>query len=223
MSGSPLTATDVSTLESPNGDLVFRPTRMAVLIAPQGGSEVSTIVDATTGHTLTIPSDYVPVGYLEKKDGLGLAPKVTTSTSEAYGETQPIAYYITGQEFTATFTMKEHRKSVLQAYYGQDLSAVTADATTGEITWDTPSIPSVTYPRLLVVGQHRDGANAIWVAHWMPRVMITNMAEQKFDDQADITFNVTYTALVDSSVGTARRPFIAGPGLTPTLRTAMGF
>lgn len=223
MSGTPLTATDVSTLESADGSLVFRPTRMAVLIAPQGGSVISTIVDATSGNTLTIPNDYVPVGYLEKKDGLGLAPKVTTSTSEAYGETQPIGYYITGQEFTATFTMKEHKKAVLQAYYAQDLSAVTAKPTTGEITWDTPSIPSVTYPRLLVVGQHRDGANAIWVAHWMPKVMITNMAEQKWDDQADLTFNVTYTALVDSSVGTARRPFIAGPGLTTSMRTSMGF
>lgn len=217
-----LTGTDVSTLESPNAANVLRPTKMIVMIAPQGGTTITTIVDSTNGQTLTIPSDYVTVGYLEKADGLGLIPKLTTSPSEAYGETQPINYYITATEFTATFTMKETKKKVLETYNGLDLSTVTANGTTNEVTFDIPELPPVIYPRMLVVGQHQQGTSAVWVAHWMPKVMITDMAQQDWKDQNDLTYKVTYTALVDSTVGTSRRPFLSGPGMA-ALKAGMGF
>lgn len=217
-----VTGADLSVFESGDADLVFRATKAVVMIAPAGGSTISTIVDAT-GANLSIPSDYVTVGYIDKSNGMSFAPKLTTSTSDAYGQAQPIAYYITGSEFDATFTMLEHRKSTLQAYYAQDLSAVAANSTTGEVTWDVPDQPQVINPRLLVIGQHRSGTDAIWLAHWMPKVMITNMQQQDWKDSGDITFQVTYTALVDDSVGTSRRPFIAGPGMTSSVRAAMGF
>lgn len=217
-----LTGTDVATLEGQNSANVLRATKMIVLVAPQGGTTVTTIVDGTNGHTLTIPDDYITVGYLEKADGLGLVPKLTTSPSEAYGETQAINYYITATEFSATFTMKETKKKVLETYNGLDLSAVTANGTTNEVTFDIPSLPPVIYPRLLVIGQHQQGSTAVWVAHWMPKVMITDMAQQDWKDTADMTYKVTYTALVDASVGTSRRPFLSGPGMA-SLKTTMGF
>lgn len=217
-----VTGSDVSTFEGGNASLVLRATKMVVMLAPQGGTSISSIVDST-GANLSIPSDYQTVGYLDKANGLSFAPKLTTSTSDAYGHAQSIAYYIIGNEFDATFTMLEHRKATLQAYYAQDLSSVAANGTTGEVTFDVPSTPSVMNPRLLIIGQHQSGTGAIWIGHWLPKVMITNIAQQDLKDTGDITFQVTYTALVDSSVGTAHRPFISGPGMTSTVRTSMGF
>jgi hypothetical protein len=217
-----VTGTDVSTFEDADGTLVLRPTKMAILVAPEGTTAIDTIVDVTDGTKLSIPDTFVSVGYMEKADGLGLAPTIETSPSEAYGQTQPIGYYITGSSFTATFTMKETKKASLDTYLAMDLSATTADATTNEVLIDTPDVPSVRFPHLLCIGQHRDGANAIWVAHYMPKVMITDMAEQSWKDDADMTYKVTYTALVDSTLGTARRIFLGGPGMA-TASTAMGF
>lgn len=217
-----VTGTDVITFESPTGANVLRPTKMAVLIAPPGGSVITSIVDATAGTKLSIPNDYLMVGYLEKKDGLGLSPKVTTSPSEAYGEILPIGFYITATEFTASFTAKETKKSVLQEYYAQDLTATTANVTTSEVTFDVASVPAVRYPRLLLVGQHSSGSNAIWVGHWLPKVMITDMGQLQWSDDSDLTYKITYTALVDATVGTARRQFLSGPGMAAA-KTTMGF
>lgn len=212
----------VSDIEAGNSNLVLRATRMAVLIAPEGTAAISTIVDGTSGGNLSIPDTYQSVGFLEKSDGLAIAPKIDTSPSEAYGETQPIAYYVTGSTTTATFTMKESKKAVLDAYYAMDLSAVAADATTGEVTFDLPDTPAVRYPRLLVIGQHRQGADAVYIGHLFPRVMITDIAEQDYKDDGDVVYKVTYTALVDAALGTAHRPFYSGPGMS-ALASEMGF
>lgn len=217
-----VTGTDVSTFENGDASIVLRPTKMAILIAPPGTAALTTIVDATDGTHLSLPAEFVSVGYLEKSDGLGLAPKIDTSPSEAYGQTQPINYYITGSTFTASFTMKETSKAVLDAYLAMDLSGVTAASATKEVKITTPDVPSVRYPALLAIGQHKQGTDAIWVAHYMPRVMITDMKEQGWKDDADMTYGVTYTALVDDVLGTARDIFLAGPGMVAGA-TAMGF
>jgi hypothetical protein len=217
-----VTGTDISTFEGGDASIVLRPTKMAILIAPPGTAALTTIVDATDGTKLSLPGEFVSVGYLEKSDGLGLAPKIDTSASEAYGQTQPINYYITGSTFTASFTMKQTSKAVLDAYLAIDLTATSASGTTNEVKITTPDVPAVRYPNLLAIGQHKQGADAIWVAHYMPRVMITDMGEQGWKDDADMTYKVTYTALVDDTLGTARDIFIAGPGMG-TAAATMGF
>lgn len=212
----------LETIAGGNPKLVLRPRKMAVLVAPETAPPITTIVNAG-GTALSIPDVYKSVGYLSKDDGLGLSPSIEKSPSTAYGQTQPINQYITESPFTAAFTMKETKKVVLETYYSMDMSGVQAAATTRELKWDVPDQPEVRYPRILIVGQHRDGADAIYVAHFMPRATIDDIGDQSWNDDGDLEYPVTYTALVDATLGTSRRPFIAGPGLTPELVTAMGF
>jgi hypothetical protein len=218
---APITG-NVDDLTGGNGAQVLRLRKMAVLMAPESAPALTSIVSAD-GTQLSIPADYRKVGYLGKDDGATLTPGQETSDSTAYGQSQPISQYVTSTSFTAGFTMKETHKAVLEAYYGMDLSAIKARATTREITWDVPDTPEVRYMRILIVGQHRDGADAIWVAQFMPRSSISDIGEQTLSETEDYVYPVTYTALVDSTLGTSRRPFIAGPGLATLGTTPMGF
>lgn len=219
---SPLTGT-IEEIGAGNAAQVLRLRKMIVLLGAEDADEITTIVDGTDGDSLSIPGTYKPVGYIGKDDGATLTPGIDTSDSTAYGETQPINQYITSTSFTAGFTMKETNKTVLEAYYGMDLSAVQAKLATKEITWDVPDAPDVRYVRLLLLGQHRDGADAIWVAQWLPKASISDIGAQTMSDSDDFVYPVTYTALVDSTVGTSRRPFIAGPGLDTLGATPLGF
>lgn len=213
---------NVDDLTGGNAGLVLRLRKMAVLIAPETAPPLQTIVSAD-GTRLSIPSVYRRVGYLGKDEGATLTPSQETSDSTAYGQSQPINQYVTTTGFTAGFTMKETNKAVLEAYYGMSLAAIKAKATTREIMWDVPDTPEVRYMRILLVGQHRDGADAIYVGQLMPRASISDIGEQTMSESDDFVYPVTYTALVDSALGTSRRPFIAGPGLATLGATPMGF
>lgn len=205
-----------------NAALVLRLRKMAVLIADEDAPPITTIVNAT-GTALSIPGQYRKVGYLGKDDGASLAPAIETSDSTAYGQSQPINRYVDSTSFTAGFTMKETSKTVLEAYNAVDLSAVRANKDTYEVSFDIPDQPEVRNPRLLIIGQHRDGADAIFVAQFLPRATIDDIGEQTMSDTEDYVYPVTYTALVDATLGTSRRPFFAGPGMKKLGDTPMGF
>lgn len=219
---SPLTGT-IEEIGQGNAAQVFRLRKMIVLMAPETATVVTSIVDSTDGTTLSLPGDYKTVGYLDKSAGSTLTPGLKTSDSTVFGQVQPINQYVTETSFTADFTMSETHRPVLEAYYGMDLSAVKARAATKEITWDVPDQPEVRYVRMLIIGQHRDGADAIWMGYWLPKASIQNIGAQKIDDSNDFVYPVTYEALVDSAVGTSRRPFIAGPGLATLGVEPLGF
>lgn len=218
---TPLTGS-IDAIGAGNANLVLRLRKMIVLMAPMSAPFPTTIVNSA-GTGLSIPGEYKTVGYLGKDEGGSLTPSQETSDSTAYGETQPINQYVTTTSFAFGFTMKETKKTVLEAYYAMDLSAIQAKFTTREITWDVPHAPDVRYARLLAVGQHRDGADAIWVAQGLPKASLSDIGDQTMSDTDDFVYPVTYTALVDSTIGTSRRPFIAGPGLAGLGATPMGF
>lgn len=218
---SPLTGT-VEDLSGSDPKLVLRLRKMAVLMAPENAPAITTISNVG-GTALSIPAEYQKVGYLGKDEGAVLTPGIETSDSTAYGQSQPINQYVTSSSFTAGFTMKETNKTVLEAYYGMDLSAIRANATTKEVKFDVPDQPEVRYVRLLIIGQHRDGADAIYVAQFLPRATVNDIGEQTMSDTDDFVYPVTYTALVDATLGTSRRPFFAGPGMATLGSTPMGF
>lgn len=219
---SPLTGT-IAEIAGGNGKQVLRLRKMAVLMANEDDPAVTSIVDATNGDTLSIPNVYKTVGYLGKDEGATLTPGREVSDSTAFGQVQPINQYVDSTSFAAGFTMKETNRTTLEGYYGLDLSAIRASATTGEIKFDMPDQPPVQYKRLLLIGQHGEGADAIWVGQFLPKASLSDIGDQTISDTDDFVYPVTYTALVDDVLGTSQRVFIAGPGLANLGSTPFGF
>lgn len=218
---SPITGT-IDEIAAGDSGLVLRFRKLAVLMANYTDPAITTIVD-TAGTGLSIAGEYQTVGYISKDDKVNLTPSTSTSDSTAYGKTQPINKYTDSRGFTIGFSMKESNKAVFEAYYGLDLSAIQAKFTTKEITWDVPDLPPVIYKRLLLIGQHGEGADAIWGAQFLPKCSLSDIGAQTYSETDDFVYPVTYDALVDDAIGTSQRPFFAGPGLAGLGATPMGF
>jgi len=219
---TPLTGT-IDEIAAGNAGQVLRFRKLAVLMANYTDPAITTIVDSTDGTTLSIAGEYKTVGYLDSQQGGVLTPSMTTSDSMAYGKVQPINEYTTARGLTVAFTMKESQKTVFEGYYGLDLSAIQAKSTTKEITWDVPDLPPVFYKRILLLGQHGDGADAIWGGQFLPRCALSDIGAQTYSDADDFVYPVTYKTLTDDAIGTGQRPFFAGPGLASLGATPLGF
>lgn len=218
---SPLTGT-FDEVKDHKGSLTYRKMlEMAIFIGAEDAPEVTTIVNAD--GQLVIPVGYTSLGICSKDQGLEMTPSIDVSTDSGYGYGQPIRRDITNREVAPAFTMKETRRSVLEAYEGMDMSQIKAAANTHEIKYDRPDRIGTRYVRLLAIGIDGDGTNAKYHSEWFPRASLTDAGAKSWSEETSLEYPVTYGADFDSRVGTSQRTFWAGPGLNAALVTAMGF
>lgn len=187
-------------------------------LAPYTADAIDALTDVS-GALQTLPADYVPVG-LVTKDGYTFGGDTTTEPVDALGYAQPVREDITGYTRTVTFTAYEvFRKDLLSLVYAMDLDAVT-QAASGEITFDRPTLPEQRFYRLIVIGKDGAGATEIYRGKFFPRVSLTSIPEEAWNNQA-LQFPVTLSTYVDDVLGTGEREFIAGPGAAAD--TGLGF
>ena len=220
---SPVTGTfdEVKDHDSSN---IRKVLRMAVFVAPVTAPVIASLVDET--NEAVIPEDYESVGVLDKENALTVTPAVTISEVMGYGYGTSLRRDIVTKNNTVNFTMLESRRRAFELYYGIDLSAVVATPEAGgknELVFDEPDRPDTLYWRVLTLGADGDGANTIYIADYYPRATITDVAALSASETDPRRYGVTLGIDVDTDVGTAHRPFWAGPGLTTAKLTDMGF
>lgn len=191
-------------------------------IAPESAAAIASLTGAG-GVLNAIPVDYWPVG-LVTRDGYTFGGDTETESVDALGYAQPVREDIVGFTRTVTFTAYEvYRKQILSLAYGLDLDAVEQALSSGEITFDRPSLPEQRFYRLLVIGKDGSGATEIYRGKFFPRVSLTSVPEEAWATEAQ-RFEITLSTYVDDVLGTGEREFIAGPGAHAAgTRTALGF
>ena len=191
---------------------------LLVLVKPWEADdpEVLTVHDATG---LVIPAGYLPVGMTTKSDGATYSRDMSTSDVESHGYTEPVRKDITSDTNTLSLTMQESAMTAMGLYNGIDLSATTTD-TDGNFYFDKASRPAQPYFRVLAVARDGAGPESVYVARWLPRAQVTEMGEQTWSEESEITYPVTFTAYLDTEFGTSMREIWGGPGLD---HAAMGF
>lgn len=197
--------------------------RMSVFVGLYGvAPAISTIVDAT--NELVIPDTYESLGIMDKENPFTDTPALTSSEVGGYGYAQPVRRDQVSRVSALAFTMLESKRRNFEMYYGVDLSAVQATAAGGknEFTFDEPDRPDTQYYRVLCIGVDGDGVDTIYIADHYPKCTITDVAAIAASETDPRRYGVTMGADVDTVVGTAHRPFWAGPGLTSAKLTAMG-
>lgn len=88
-------------------------------------------------------------------------------------------------------------------YYNQDLSGVTPDATTGEVSFTEATKPDTRYCRMILLGVDGEGDNAIYIASSLPRATISEISEQTWATADALAYQMTVTAKIDSTLGYA--------------------
>lgn len=206
-------------LNTANDALIRKGLQGLVALKPYeaADTEIDAIKDAT--GLLALPTGYEPVGRITKGDGVTWTRDVSTSDTESLGVAQPTRRDITSDVTGLQFTAQESKLVTVGLHEGLDLSGTTYD-TNGNVVIDKPDRPANLYYRALVLFKDGEGTDAFYFAKWLPRVQVTDRAEQTWQEETEVQYGITMTAFVDAAVGTAARTIWAS---STTNLDAMGF
>ncbi len=215
-----------SDIKSINDQNVRKALRGSLFGAPVSATAVTTLtVDGSTPGTptlQTLPAGYVDFGRLSDA-GAVLGSSVTQTDVAGWGSVVPVRSDITANKRTIQVVGLETNKQTLAAYFQTDPSTIIPDGTTGEVIITEPDTPTVYYWRLLALAVDQVAAGEVYLARFFPNASVTNLGNINFDSSKDsVTFDATFTAYRDATLGYSSKFFGAGPGWK-SLKTGMGF
>jgi hypothetical protein len=214
---------DLAALASHKSELIRKALEGSVFVAPSTASPITTMTSGASSALASLPANYTDVGLVEKGNAVTWSRSVTTQEVMVWGDLFPARRDITKDDSTLKFTMVETKRLSLELYYGLDLSSTTANATTKEVSFAQPARPSTKFWRVFGLFQDGTGTDAIYVGRFYPRASVTDMSDQKWDDDADpLLWDVSMSAVRDDDLGYAVKHFFGGPGWAALL-SDLGF
>ncbi|MBB5154956.1 phage tail tube protein [Saccharopolyspora phatthalungensis] len=217
------TTTTYDALKKKQSDLIRKALEGSIFIADASADLPTALTTGATSDLLPLPTGYEDIGWVDKGDGATWSKSVDTSDVNSWGAVEPTRRDITKQTDGLKFTAQETKRRTLELYEGVNLSGVTPDATTGEVTFDRPPRPTTRTFRAFGLFVDGVGPDTIYVAKLAPKADVTDTGDQKWSDGDDpVGYEVTMTANYDDEVGTAMRFFFGGPGWKALLEE-MGF
>lgn len=199
-------------LKALGGFIVSAP--MSVAMPEKFTDEAGALIDLNA-------AGFEPLGWLTKGDGINFSRETENQETESYGALEPTRVDFTKDVTSAAFRMQETNKQVLEMYYNTDLSGVTADAS-GEFSFTNDAQPSTIYRRLIYIAKDGNGANAKYIIKAMPRAVLSEVQEQAWSAESELSYGLTVKATTDDELDYSVRHAFAGPGIKELI-TDMGF
>lgn len=174
------------------------------------------VPDALTGASgamKQLSADWTPLGIFTT-DGGEITPDVSVDDVDGLGYAEPVRSDLTKATKTIKLNIFElFRKEMLSLTHGIDLSQVKANATTGEVVFDDPLLPSIPEKRLLLVAA--DGpADDEWLMGWcFTRAKLVSMPTISLKATDPITGALEFKAFADEDAGTACRNYYGGSAM----------
>jgi len=200
------------TLADFQDELVRKVLAGAVLVAPSATALPTTL---TTGASSALnDSGFTGFKSLGRISDAGLSASADTESSgvPGWGALEDVRTDIIRRTSTFGFACLETKKEVLALHSNQDLDAVEADATTGEVSFTESTKPDTRYQRMILLGVDGEGDNAIYIARFLPRATISEVSEQTWSTADALAYQMTVTAKIDSTLGYAVKHLYGGPG-----------
>lgn len=202
-----------------NTKLIRKGLEGSVFIKPWAEDDPEIEKIYTTSGGLLIPSGFVDVGVINKKDAVKWARDLDTADVESWGYSEPTRRDINKDVTTMAFTMQESKRQVFELYNGVDLSAVVPDSDKN-IVLDKPGRPQPRIWRAFQLAKDGDGADAYYFMRILPRCQVSKVEDQTWGEDDEIAYGVELTGYKDNGWGTAVREIWGGPGIDAV---AMGF
>lgn len=212
----------IATLAARQSKLI-RKAQDAVVFAAAASADPVTAITTGAGATLvTLPAGYGSLGHHTEDDGVNWSREVDTADVRSHGSAEPTRRDITSDVTGLVVLAQESKLLTMEMYHNVDLSAVSPDATTKEITFNRSSQPATRYYRLLALASDGGGADEIFFARFCPRASISEYADQPWTKGDELRWPLTFTAFVDDDLGYSMREMWGGPGIA-ALVDDMGF
>ena len=192
-----------------------------ILVAPMSVPMPEKFTDETGALIDLKAAGFTPLGWLTKGDGINFSRETENQETESYGALEPTRVDFTKDVTSAAFRMQETNKQVLEVYYNTVLSNVTVDAN-GEFSFTNDAQPSTIYRRMIHIGKDGNGANAKYIIKAMPRAVLSEVQEQGWTPESELSYGLTVKATTDDELGYSVRHVFAGPGIK-AIAADMGF
>ena len=214
-------------LKNKQNELIRKSLDGSVFVADVSADPITNLTTAVAGPPVVIsltalPTDWDDLGFLST-DGAAFSRDVSTSEVTSWGAVTPTRTDIVSDTTTLTVVAQETKLLTIGLATGADLSAITPDATTGEVKIAKPVRPKSKHYRVLSLAVDEGDAGEIYIARFLPRAKVSSYAEQSVAQGDDpITWGVTLTGEVDSDLGYSEQWLFGGAGWQALLAD-MGF
>lgn len=212
-----------ASLSGKNSGLIRKALDGSLFVA---AADADAIADLTTGASSALSA--LPTGYedggLMTDEGIRFSREIETSDITSWGRTEPTRSDVTRDVTGIQVDFQETKALTISMYTGIDVSAMTPDATTGEIQIAKPAQPSAKYFRLLALAvDQSETGDEIYIARFFPRAKVTDFSEQAWSKGDDaLIWGMTFSATFDEELGYSQIDYLAGPGAL-ALAADMGF
>lgn len=192
-----------------------------IVVAPMSVAMPEKFTDESGNLINLKTAGFKPLGWLTKGDGINFSRETESQETESYGALEPTRVDFTKDVTSAAFRMQETNKQVLEMYYNTDLSDVTVDAS-GEFSFTNDAQPSTIYRRMIYIAKDGNGANAKYIIKAMPRAVLSEVQEQGWTPESELSYGLTVKATTDDELDYSVRHAFAGPGIK-AIAEDMGF
>ena len=158
------------------------------------------------------PALWFRLGLLTQKDGVTFARALKQDDEMSWGYEEPTRSDISQDTTTGAFVLQEVNRRAMELYHFVDLSAVTPDATTGEVQFNKPQLSVPVYHRLIFMAVDGTGTDRRYQFKIMPKAQVSAVKDEVWQQTTATSFPITVTAKVDDTLGYAVRNVLAGPG-----------
>lgn len=209
-------------IESRQPQLVRKSLRAVLFVGPNTAPAITALTDPSTGEINTIDPLYKALGLITT-DGLSWPRETELSEIFAHGGAEPVRSDVRRSIKRVSFSLQETSRSAIELYEGVDLSAITT-TDGGETVWDEPELPDYKYQRFLAVAKDTAPGGDYYLWNFFPSARVTEAGELVWSDEDNaMVRQVTMTAFLDSTLGTACRKGLCGPGRTAEIIEDEGF
>lgn len=208
-------------LREAKGKLIRKALGGFIVVAPMS-VEVPDKFIMTGGELVDLKAlGYKRLGWLTKGDGINFSRDTEQQETESFGAMEPTRVDFVKDVTSAAFRCQETNKEVLEMYYNLDLSDVKADANS-EFSFENEQQPSTIYRRMIYIAKDGNGADAKYIIKTMPKAIVSEVQEQAWSSESELSYGLTVKATQDDELGFSVRHSFGGPGFKDLVKD-MGF
>lgn len=208
-------------LREAKGSLIRKALGGFIVVAPMSAEVPDKFISADGGLVDLKALGYKRLGWLTKGDGINFSRDVEQQEVESFGALEPTRVDFTKDVTSAAFRCQETNKQVLEMYYNLDLSDVVADEN-NEFSFENEAQPSTIYRRMIYIAKDGNGDDAKYIIKTMPRAIVSEVQEQAWSSESELSYGLTVKATSDDDLGFSVRHTFGGPGFAALLED-MGF
>lgn len=189
--------------------------KVAVLRAPMS---VAIPTEITEGGTSGVPvtlkalTGFMGMGLMRKDDGIAHSRDQEKSDIMAVGFQDPVRSDFDSDTFSAQIVGLETHRANIESYLGVDLSAVTLNAGTGELSFPQPTDGVITQNRWMFIAQDGSELDRYWWARLFTAGIVSETDDQNMGGEDGWQWPMTISSQTDPTAAYSVRHYFGGPG-----------